>query len=121
MRMFFDQSNISEPDMGCGDDARSLAEDVVYAYTVDELEERIPDWYNHMYNFCDVSDQLWTDSIDFMSDAEFDEFWEQIVADGSVYRLVLAYLIARKGKVWESFLEHYAEAEAEYVGGSEYD
>lgn len=113
MRMFFDQSNI-DPTMGYGDDGndtRDLAEAVVYAYTADELEERIPEWFHKGDNICLVSDQFWTDSIDFMTDAEFEDCWEQIVTDKSVYRLVLAYLIARKDLVWDSFLDYYADRE----------
>ena len=121
MRMFFDQSNI-DPSMGCGDEETyELAESIVCAYTVDELKDRIPDWYNHMYNHCTAHDQWWTDVNEFLTDAEMDDYWDQIVADGSVYRLVLAYLIARKGRVWESFLEHYSEIEAEYLNGDQYD
>ena len=119
--MFFDQSNI-DPSMGCGDEeTNELAESIVCAYTVDELQERVADWYNHMYNHCTAHDQWWTDVNEFLTDAEMDDYWDQIVADGSVYRLVLAYLIARKGRVWESFLEHYAEIEAEYLNGDQYD
>ena len=110
MRMFFDQSNI-DPSMGCGDDAHDFAEAVVYAYSTDELEERIYEWFHKGDNLCIVSDQFWTDSIDFMTDAEFEDCWEQIVTDQSVYRLVLAYLIARKGQVWTSFLDYYADRE----------
>ena len=109
--MFFDQSNISEPDMGCGDSARDFAESVVYAYSTDELEERIHEWFHHGDNRCWVNDQFWADSNEFMSDAEMDDCWEQIVTDQSVYRLVLAYLIARKGLVWQSFLDYYAKQE----------
>ena len=115
MRMFFDQSNI-DPTMGYGDDGddtRELAKAVVYAYTAEELEERIPEWFHKNDNICLVSDQLWTDSIDFMTDAEFEDCWDQIVADKSVYRLTLAYLIARKDLVWTSFLDYYADKEGD--------
>ena len=106
---FFDQSNIAEAP--CGDDAHDFAEAVVYAYSTDELEERIHEWFHKGDNLCIVSDQFWTDCNEFMTDAEFEDCWEQIVADQSVYRLVLAYLIARKGAVWTSFLDYYADQE----------
>ena len=110
-RMFFDQSNISEPDYGGGDDARSLAEDVVYAYTVEELEERIPKWLDHDGNLSWVHDEWWTQVNESMTDEQMDKDWERMVADGSVKRLTLAYLIARQGNVWTSFLDFYADDE----------
>lgn len=108
--MYFDQSNIAEPPTDLR--KQEFAEEAVYAYTVDELEERIPEWFNDN-NLCTVSDQFWTDCNEFMTDAEWEDCWNQIVADKSVYRLVLAYLIARKGYVWESFLAYYADKEGD--------
>ena len=113
MRMFFDQSNI-DPSMGYGDDGndpRELAEAVVYAYTADELEERIPEWFTHGDNRCYVHDEWWTDVHEQLSDEQMDADWDRMVADGSVYRLTLAYLIARRGLVWMAFLDHYADQE----------
>lgn len=109
--MYFDQSNICEPPTDLR--KQEFAEEAVYAYTVDELEERIPEWYHAQWNDGTVHDQFWTDANEFMSDEELDDCWEQIVADKSVYRLVLAYLIARKGHVWESFLGYYADKEGD--------
>ena len=110
--MFFDQSNI-DPSMGyCeGDDPRELAEAVVYAYTTDELEERIHEWFNHNGNRCYVHDEWWTDVHEQLSDEQMDADWDRMVADGSVYRLTLAYLIARRGLVWMDFLDYYADRE----------
>ena len=110
MRMFFDQSNI-DPSMGCGDDTRDFAESVVYAYSTDELDERIPAWFNHNNNHCWVHDELCTELGEILNDEQFDAYWNHIVANKDVYRLVLAYLIARKGYVWESFLDYYADRE----------
>ena len=119
-RMFFDQSNV-DTSMFCDDDSRSLAEDVVYAYTVEELEERIPKWLNHNDNICWVHDEWWTQVNESMTDEQMDKDWERMVADGSVKRLTLAYLIARQGTVWTSFLGMYADEEVKNLEVSEYD
>ena len=107
--MFFDQSNIAEAP--CGDDAHDFAEAVVYAYSTDELSERIPEWFGKGWNDSTVHDQLWTEMNEVLSDEQLEAYWNHLVATKDVYRLVLAYLIARKGLVWDSFLEYYADQE----------